>query len=187
MNISLIVLICLSIVGGIFAYQRATQCKKNEVLFLHRCFCEPGWECASKDPNVLDCSIPLYKVGDCECEPNDISRSFLKNISWQHPEGYRCQALCRWNSQLGVPRSLPVEWHDNQKWKQLPFYQKDLPKTRNSHLKTRLQEFSDAFEKWHYLNGTHLGKVIEFGAGGYTQTRNILEVILILSTLSVYT
>jgi hypothetical protein len=38
-------------------------------------------------------------------------------------------------------------------------------------------EFSEAFKQWHYLNHTNLGKVIEFGSGGYTQTRNILEVL----------
>jgi hypothetical protein len=167
------VLLCSS---GLLAFEYATKCKKNEVLFLHRCFCEPGWENASTDPKELDCSVPILQIGKCDCEPDDKERSFLRNISWQHPLGYECQALCRYNSQLGVPRSLPVEWYDNQKWKQLPFYQKDLPKTRPSHLKTRLLEFSDAYKQWHFLNGTNLGKVIEFGCGGYTQTRNILEV-----------
>jgi hypothetical protein len=168
--------IILSVIVCVYSFEYATKCKENEVLFLHRCFCEPGWESASSDPKVLDCSIPILQIGKCDCEPNDIDRKFLHNISWQHPLGYECQALCRYNSQLGVPRSLPVEWYDNQKWKQLPFYQKDLPKTRPSHLRTRLKEFSDAFRQWHYLNHTNLGKVIEFGAGGYTQIRNILEV-----------
>jgi hypothetical protein len=167
------VLLCSS---SLLAFEYATKCKKNEVLFLHRCFCEPGWENASTDPKELDCSVPILQIGKCDCEPDDKERSFLRNISWQHPLGYECQALCRYNSQLGVPRSLPVEWYDNQKWKQLPFYQKDLPKTRPSHLKTRLLEFSDAYIQWHFLNGTNLGKVVEFGCGGYTQTRNILEV-----------
>jgi hypothetical protein len=119
----------------LFAFEYATKCKKNEVLFLHRCFCEPGWESASSDPKVLDCSVPLMQIGKCDCEPNDAERSFLRNISWQHPLGYECQALCRYNSQVGVPRSLPVEWYDNQKWKQLPFYLKDLPKTVHPILK----------------------------------------------------
>lgn len=168
------VLVVWAFVQCCSAFEYATSCKKNEVLFMHRCFCEPGWE--NSDPNGLNCSVPLLQVGNCECEPNDVERKFLKDLSWQHPLGYRCQALCRWNSQLGMPRSLPTEWYDNQKWKQLPFYQKDLPKTRPSHMKERLKEFSDAFSSWGYLNGTNLGRVIEFGAGGYTQTRNILEV-----------
>lgn len=171
-------LACAGLVGILVsfgqAFEYATSCQKNEVLFMHRCFCEPGWENSS--PEKLDCSVPLLKVGNCDCEPNDLERTFLKNISWQHPLGYRCQALCRWNSQLGMPRSLPTEWYDNQKWKQLPFYQKDLPKTRPSHMRERLKEFSDAFGSWAYLNNTNLGRVIEYGAGGYTQTRNILEV-----------
>mmetsp|Transcript_37748 Transcript_37748/g.65240 ORF Transcript_37748/g.65240 Transcript_37748/m.65240 type:complete len:346 (-) Transcript_37748:82-1119(-) len=169
MFLTLLALFCVP--ASCFEY--AKSCGKNEVLFLHECFCEPGWESSSKE--VLDCSVPNLVVGNCECEPNDLSRSFLKNLSWAHPLGYRCQALCRWNSQVGVPRSLPTEWYDNQKWKQLPFYTKDLPRARHTHLKERLKEFAVAFDHWDYLNNTDLGHVIEFGAGGYTQTRNILE------------
>ncbi len=61
-------------------------------------------------------------------------------------------------SQVGVPRSLPTEWYDNQKWKQLPFYMKDLPRARHTHLKERLKEFAVAFDHWDYLNNTDLGK-----------------------------
>jgi hypothetical protein len=52
------VLLCSS---SSLAFEYATKCKKNEVLFLHRCFCEPGWENASTDPKELDCSFPYFR------------------------------------------------------------------------------------------------------------------------------
>eukprot|EP01031_Cornospumella_fuschlensis_P028119 gene28119-33953_t len=155
-----------------------TVCKLNEVLFMGKCWCEPGWEAAS-DTGSLSCSTPILKNGDCECEPNDVSRSFLKNHSWHHPTGYRCESLCRWNSQVGVPRSLPSEWSDNQDWKQLPFYMKDLPRKRHTHMRGRLDEFGTAFNQFAAINHTDLGRVLELGCGGFTQLRNIMERVYI--------
>lgn len=40
----------------------------------------------------------------------------------------------------------------------------------------RLREMANGFDHFKKLNNTHLGSVVEFGAGGYTQTRNIFEV-----------
>ena len=111
---------------------KISTCKQNEILFMNKCWCEPGWESSSKE--ILQCDQPVLKHDDCLCEPDDKSRLFLKNNSWEHSKGYRCISLCRWNSQLGVPRSLPSEWKDNQLWKQLPFYVKDLPKKNHNHL-----------------------------------------------------
>ncbi len=69
------------------------------------------------------------------------------------------------------------EWKDNQVWRQLGFYRKDLPiQGRQSHLIARLDEFARGYGHWTYLNNTALGSVIEFGAGGYTQLRNVMEV-----------
>ena len=61
-------------------------------------------------------------------------------------------------------------------WKQLGFYKKELPQKSFNHLKTRLHEFAAAYKFWSFLNHTNLGSVIEFGAGGYTQTRNLMQV-----------
>lgn len=171
-------------------------CKKNEVSFLNKCYCEPGWE--SKTVDTLDCSVPIIENGDCECERDDIERKFLKNDSWFHPHvsifylcmpfslfsvqnDIRCTFLCKWNSQVGVPRSHPGEWKDNQVWRQLGFYRKDLPKSHMglTHLTARLDEFARGYSQWTYLNNTDFGSVIEFGAGGYTQLRNIMEVLLV--------
>lgn len=54
-------------------------------------------------------------------------------------------------------------------------YVKELPQTRHNHLRGRLDEFAEGYESWRYLEDTNLGDVIEFGAGGYTQLRNIME------------
>ena len=156
-------------------------CNKNELKFMGKCFCEPGWEATNITLNGIaqsSCNSPILNIGGCDCEPQDTTRSFLYNSSWFHHTGYRCTALCRWNTQVGMPISHIGEWKDNQEWKQLGFYTKDLPKTRHTHLRERLDEFSEAFHRWHYLNHSNLGDLIEFGAGGYTQTRNIFEVIL---------
>ncbi len=59
------------------------QCGKNEINFLGKCFCEPGWE--SKSATVQDCTVPIMENGFCECEYKDLDRLFLKNDSWFHP------------------------------------------------------------------------------------------------------
>jgi hypothetical protein len=144
----------------------------NEVLFMGKCWCEPGWA-------PPDCKKPILTNGDCDCypdKPND--RSFLKNVTWTHPKGYRCEALCKWNKDVGVARAPYTEWKDNQVWRQLSFYQKDLPKTvkhNGTHLKARLDEFNEGFKGFTYLKGADFGDVIELGCGGYTQLRNVLE------------
>jgi SAM-dependent methyltransferase len=103
---------------------------------------------------------------------------FLSNDSWFHPSNdYRCTALCKGNSQVGVYAAINSEWMDNQLWRQKPFYTKELPKARDTRtlLNMRLLEFSQAYDHWHYLNNSDFGHVIEFGCGGYTQLRNIME------------
>ena len=146
----------------------------------------PGYD---PEPNSTDtdlrCTVVVLEIGPCKCNtqsPND--RSFLNNDTWyyetnQDEYGIRCTNLCKSNNQVGAPIAIPQEWHDNNVWKQLSFYKKELTvaseKRRHNHLIERLDEFSEGFSSWHYLNNTHLGDVIEFGAGGYTQTRNILE------------
>ncbi len=55
----------------------------SKVLFLGKCWCEPGWL-------TPECKKPVLTNGDCECYPNQPDdRSFLKNVSWVHPKGYR--------------------------------------------------------------------------------------------------
>lgn len=160
----------------IFVFQLSFQCKVNEINFLDKCFCEPGWE--SKSTEVLDCTLPILENGGCDCEPLDLERNFLKNESWfHHSMDYRCNGLCKWNSQVGTARSHVGEWKDNQVWRQLGFYRRDLPVSVNraNHLTFRLLEFANAYSNFYYLNHTDLGSVIEFGAGGYTQLRNIME------------
>lgn len=152
---------------------------------MNQCWCEPGWESKLQNgsiitfPGLMDCSSPILDIGvgktSCDCEPSDTQRSFLKNSSWFHSFGYRCHALCLSNSQIGMPISHAIEWRDNQIVKQLGFYAKDLPKRRHTHMRERLDEFSKAFDHWQYLNDTNFGSVIEFGVGGYTQLRNIME------------
>jgi hypothetical protein len=86
------------------------------------------------------------------------------------------EALCRSNSLVGVPYSNPSEWSDNLGMFQLPFYQRELPQKKKNHLKSRLDEFAEGFHNFSYLAGLDLGDVVEFGAGGYTQLRHIMEV-----------
>lgn len=132
----------------------------DSVIQLNLIRCEPGWE-------PPGCKTPILSNGDCDClSDKQQDRSFLKNSSWTHPKGYRCEALCKWNKDVGVPRAPYNEWKDNQVWRQLSFYQKDLPKTANNamtHLKIRLNEFDEGFKKFTYLEGTDLGDVIELG------------------------
>jgi 2-polyprenyl-3-methyl-5-hydroxy-6-metoxy-1,4-benzoquinol methylase len=146
-----------------------------------KCWCTPGYELS---PTTGLCSEPVLQVGNCDCEPSNHDRSFLTNFSWylnndMSEHGIRCTNLCRSNSQVGVPFSIPQEWNDNNVWKQLSFYKKELTvaseRRHHNHLRERLDEFYDGYQNWTYLEGLNLGDVIEFGAGGYTQLRNIME------------
>jgi hypothetical protein len=142
---------------------------RNGILFLGRCFCEPGWL-------GHYCDEPLRQHGHCECKPDDYMafRNFSKELT--HPKGYICEALCHWNAEVGCPRTIAGEWKWNQLGKQLHFYQDRLPRKRkNTDLVGRLIEFAEGYEGFRGLNHTHLGHVIEFGCGGYTQLRNIME------------
>jgi len=153
-------------------------------LFMNKCFCSAGydpWPSADPKASVI-CNVTVSKIGPCDCPVDD--RSFLTNDSWywhfnRGELGIRCTSLCKSNSQIGAPRSVPAEWKDNNGWKQAGFYKKELTiaseRRRHNHLLGRLDEFAEGFGMWHYLNKTNLGDVIEFGAGGYTQLRNILE------------
>ena len=38
----------------------------NEISFMTKCFCKPGWTSSIERP-ALQCDKPLYKVGDCDC------------------------------------------------------------------------------------------------------------------------
>ena len=157
------------------------ECDKSEVLFLGKCFCKPGYE--RENASSPACSIPLMKIGECECEPKLLTVKerdvFLLDPKWTHPSGYRCTALCRYSAEMGVVTSIRQEWDENQKWRQLSFYRKELTVTslgqRYTHMQQRLDEFSDGFQHFAALNKTNMGHVVEFGAGGYTQTRSILE------------
>lgn len=157
-----------------------SQCQSDprRLWWFGKCWCEPGWLAkeGSGSEEVPDCSAPLLKNGDCDCfSDSPQNRTFLLDNAWMHDSGYRCTALCRYTPALGVPRSIPQEWMDNQIWKQLSFYKKELPQTRHNHLRGRLDEFANAYDGWKFLEGQNLGNVLELGAGGYTQIRNILE------------
>ena len=65
-------------------------CNKNELKFMAKCFCEPGWEATNITINGKvhkSCNSPILRVGGCECEPQDGMRSFLYNNSWFHQSG----------------------------------------------------------------------------------------------------
>lgn len=145
-----------------------------------RCFCRIGFDPHGETPPLV-CDVPVLSIGGCQC-PED--RSFLHNASWywqgdQSEKGIRCTNLCRSNNQVGAPYSIPLEWRDNNNWKQIGFYRKELTiaseRRRSNHLIERLDEFAEGYNSWGWLNNSHLGDVIEFGAGGYTQIRNVLE------------
>jgi SAM-dependent methyltransferase len=85
-----------------------------------------------------------------------------------------------------VPIAHPLEWKDNLYWKQIGFYTKELRicsfNLRHTHMRQRLDEFYESYHNYTWLHGYQsptgakgLGRLIEFGAGGYTQTRNLLE------------
>ena len=163
-------------------------CEGHFELFMGKCFCSPGydpWPTATSETNdgVVVCNATVAQIGPCDC-PVEEPRSFLRNDTWywknnQGELGIRCTSLCKSNRVIGAPRSVPAEWKDNNGWKQAGFYKKELTiaseRRRHNHLLGRLDEFAEGFSSWHFLNGSNLGHVIEFGAGGYTQTRNILE------------
>ena len=92
--------------------------------FLGKCWCEQGWESSTgyNDSSKLQCTLPIFTIADCQCEPDDKTRSFLKNDSWwiRDQKGdvveptIRCTNLCKSNSQIGVPIANPTDWEENQ-------------------------------------------------------------------------
>lgn len=113
-----------------------------------------------------------------------------------HGDDVTCYHLCRYNSETGVTIAHTSEWKDNLYWKQIGFYTKELRicshNLRHTHMRERLDEFASSYHYYSFLDDTEtwkvpsrggtervlprsLGHVIEFGAGGYTQTRNLLE------------
>jgi hypothetical protein len=168
------------------------DCDSSEFLFLGKCFCKPGFERETKESKT--CGKPLLKNGDCDCESDNLTDrdKILLNPKWIHNKGYRCTALCRYNSEVGVITSIKQEWNENQKWRQLSFYKKELTQTskernKRTHMRIRLDEFGSGFHEFQSLNNINLGNVIEFGCGGYTQIRNILERTNINTTMDTIT
>ena len=169
--------------------QRLPPCHSSELSFLGKCFCKPGYfrlagAKGSSNEHSATCSEPLLQHGDCDCHPEltelQQREAFLLDQKWSHKKGYRCTALCRYSAEAGVITSIDQEWHENQVWRQMPFYKQELTQTSQdskarTHMRIRLEEFHEGFRGFQGLNGTHLGRVVEFGAGGYTQTRNLLE------------
>jgi hypothetical protein len=126
----------------------------------------------------INCSKPLMKIGDCPCELDSIhNRSFLLNSRWIHPMGFRCQNLCRSNSEVGVIHADLERWKANEarNGHQVPYYRKFLPKLlepngrQNNHVVERLDEISDGFKSFRALEGLNFGDTIEFACGPYTQ------------------
>lgn len=184
-NFVFIVLVIYELFQGaiISAYVNQT-CLENQLNFMGKCFCSPGWETNSKSiAQPRGCKIPVLNVtvvvnnvtDECECHRREFY--LLRNESLFHWRGYRCTSLCWWNTDVGTPISHYEQWKSNQQDKQLKFYNTDLQvnQFRHTHMKQRLDEFGTAFDQWKVLNGTDLGDVVEFGAGGYTQLRNIME------------
>jgi hypothetical protein len=164
---------------------RKPPCHSSEIEFFGKCFCKPGFYRAGDNKDSNTCSEPLLTIGDCDCHSeikDTIERNkFLLDQKWWHKQGgYRCTALCRYSNELGVITSIETEWHENQVWRQLPHYKQELTQTSTdseskTHMRIRLNEFGEGFNQFYVLNNTNLGNVIEYGAGGYTQIRNILE------------
>tara|TARA_B110000090_G_C13368567_1_gene441056 strand:- start:740 stop:1927 length:1188 start_codon:yes stop_codon:yes gene_type:complete len=176
----------------------AADCKieLNEISFMGKCFCKPGWESSADRPS-LKCDKPLLEHGNCQCglmkrlksgdteivkykNPADHNKYLDTVEALNEPEHLRCYHLCRYNSEIGMPISHPAEWKDNLYWKQIGFYTKELRlcslNIRHTHMRGRLDEFADSFSNFEFLKKEKtLGNVIEFGAGGYTQLRNMLE------------
>lgn len=183
------------------------DCGPNAFSFFDKCFCEPGWEGASppKEPIEHDfpphllkeyecdsipkrglhitCTKPILQVADCLCEPNLIDRSFLRDPNWHHPQGFRCQNLCRMNDEVGVIYGDLEKWEQDEAESgiQIQYYKQYLPRLlepggrENNHVVLRLDELSGGFEDFKALDGINLGHTIEFGCGPYTQVRNIME------------
>ena len=187
---------------GFWGSSSGLFCKpeENEILFMDRCWCRPGWESSVKRPS-LKCDKPVENHGDCHCGPKDRHTGEVspfkdsmtwnrylddKNLGGGNYNDVRCYNLCRYNSEAGVPIAHPLEWKDNLYWKQIGFYTKELRicsfNLRHTHMRQRLDEFYESYDNFTFMynyksatGGKGLGRVVEFGAGGYTQTRNLLE------------
>jgi hypothetical protein len=136
---------------------------ENELSFMKRCYCKPGWVSSVPRPH-LRCDKPLHEIGRCQCgtwtndkhveiymskDPKE-HNTYLDTIEQFGGDDVqshlRCYNLCRSTPEVGVPISHPGEWKDNLYWKQIGFYTKELKicslNLRHSHMRQRLDEFT---------------------------------------------
>lgn len=187
------------------------HCKsdQNEILFMNKCWCRPGWESSLSRP-ALQCDKPVLSHDRCKCGTKEVQQKGESYFDAHQHNAYldslqingddvTCYHLCRYNSETGVTIAHTSEWKDNLYWKQIGFYTKELRicshNLRHTHMRERLDEFAQSYHNYAFLEDKlawkktsstdtskeesilprSLGHVIEFGAGGYTQTRNLLE------------
>ncbi len=139
----------------------ANKCKikENEVSFMKKCYCKPGWESSVERP-LLKCDKPIHHVDHCECGKHVDGKvvfskdqaghnAYIADIGGGMDEyGIRCFNLCRHTPEVGVAISHPNEWKDNLYWKQIGFYTKELRlcslNVRHTHMRERLNEFAES-------------------------------------------
>jgi len=136
---------------------------ENELSFMKRCYCKPGWVSSVPRPH-LRCDKPLHEIGRCQCGTWTSDKHveiYMSNDPKEHnayldtieqfggddvQSHLRCYNLCRSTPEVGVPISHPGEWKDNLYWKQIGFYTKELKicslNLRHSHMRQRLDEFT---------------------------------------------
>jgi hypothetical protein len=72
----------------------AATCETNEILFMNKCFCAPGWKPKVADGSKVQCLDPVLEIGGCSCKPEELKdRSFVRDfkVSITPNANYRCK------------------------------------------------------------------------------------------------
>ena len=149
-----------------------TGCSDNSDCFFGKCFCQPGYTGADcKD--LLVPANPWY-TEDCpnltpvpKFKRDDNRMSSGKNCK-THGKGPVCQILCFSHPESGVMQVPFPFWKtslsaENTLW------------AKNAGKSDRGPEHTEGFGGYAALKGRDLGRLIEIGAGPWTQTREMMN------------
>ena len=177
---------------NISLYTCSNTCGPNEVCFLGKCFCLPGWSGAQ-------CRVPLRhgKINGALCPTFSSLEHVQRTRPWDFPSDQcavkfndprSCAIHCFWQEDAGIVQVGSGVWEDVSAAEEAHHRAADsgrndvfsLPESQ-----TRFGEFSHAFGGFKALP-QDLGVFIEIGVGVYSQLINVMRNRPDLSISQVY-
>jgi len=134
-----------------------SRCSDHQFLFFGRCFCKEGW-------GGEFCDETLDRYSDCECRQLELEM-----------QSFRCHQLCGYIYEAGVVKSRGDVW-TSATLNEFKYWDDQIE--LNPHINNdRTLEHWEGFDHFQSLNELYsFGKIVELGAGPFTQVSYLLEV-----------